>query len=417
MATAFWKWARNTRSSICEQGVTLEGCSLYSFAMASRCLPFLLVLCATLSIALPDSPKSFDEIAKQAEAARSADRIPDAINLYTEGVRLRPQWSEGWWSLATLLYDQDRFPEAKGAFQKLAAISPKPGVAYSFLGLCEYETRENDQALAHFRAWARAGWPGTRQSIDVSVFHFALLLTRDGEFVQSLYLLATEAAKMGETPASAEAMGLASLRMRNIPEDYAPESREMVWLAGQAAVYAAQSSPEFGRADEYADRLAARYPEQPEVHLFRGTLFAVENRASDAEREYRRALQISPELVPALLAMAEIDLDKNEIGEADTFARKSIELAPKDPEAHHVLGRVLMTKNENAASATELEIARKLAPDSALVHSHLAIVYSRLGRAQEAKAEAATFLRLKNKEGVLAPPEERLKPGGTGKAK
>lgn len=385
--------------------------------MGLRCLPLLILFLATSGAAVADSPKTFDEIARQAEAARSADHIRDAIDLYTQGVHLRPQWSEGWWSLATLLYDQDRFPEAKTAFQRFAAISPKPGVAYSFLGLCEYETREYDRALSHFRAWARAGWPGTRQSIDVSVFHFALLLTRDGEFVQALYLLATEAAKIGETAALAEAMGLASLRMRNVPEDYASEARERVWLAGEAAVYAAQTNPQFDRADDFVGRLVSHYAEQPEVHCFRGTLFTMQDRASDAEHEYREALKISPEFLPAMMALAQVDLDKNELQEAEALAQRSVELASKDPEAHHVLGRVLMTKNENAASAKELEIAEKLAPDSALVHSQLAIVYSRLGRTQESKNEAATFLRLKNKEGVLAPPEERLKPSGTGKTK
>src|SRR4051794_15359404 len=122
-------------------------------AMGLRCLPFFLLALATASVALPDSPKAFDEIAKEADAARCADRIPDAINLYTEGLHLRPRWSDGWWSLATLLYDQDRFPEAKTAFQRFAATSPKPGVAYSFLGLCEYETHEYDRALADFRTW------------------------------------------------------------------------------------------------------------------------------------------------------------------------------------------------------------------------------------------------------------------------
>lgn len=385
--------------------------------MGLRCLPLLILILATSSAAVSESKKTFEEIAKQADAARSADRVRDAIDLYAQGVHLRPQWSEGWWSLATLLYDQDRFPEAKTAFQRFAAISPKPGVAYSFLGLCEYETRDYDLALSHFRAWARAGWPGSRQSIDVSVFHFALLLTRDGEFVQALYLLATEAAKVGEAPALAEAMGLASLRMRNLPEDYAPEARERVWLAGEAAVYAAQTNPQFDRANDFAGRLASHYGDQPEVHYFRGTLFTMQDRPGDAEHEYRAALRISPDFVPALLAMAEFDLNRHEISEAETFARKSVELAPKNPEAHHVLGRVLMTKDDNAASAKELEIAEKLAPDSALVHSQLAIVYSKLGYTQESKKEAATFLRLKNKEGVLAPPEERLKPSGTGKAK
>jgi hypothetical protein len=36
------------------------------------------------------------------------------------------------------------------------------------------------------------------------------------------------------------------------------------------------------------------------------------------------------------------------------------------------------------------------------------MVYSKLGRAQEAKAESDAFLALKNKEDVMAPPQEKL---------
>jgi len=377
----------------------------------------LVLLLATSGLASSHPQESFEQITKQADAARSADRIRDAIDLYTQGVRLRPQWTEGWWSLGTLLYDQDRFPEAKTAFQRFAASAPKPGAAYSFLGLCEYETHDYERALSHFRAWARAGWPGSPQSIDVSVFHFALLLTRDGKFVQALYLLATEAEKIGPDPALAEAMGLASLRIRDLPGNYAPEKREMVWLAGEAALYSAQSPPGFDRSDEYADRLALRYPKEPEVHYLRGTIFTGQRKTPDAEREYRQELQISPEHVPAMLALAGIDLDKNDVAEAETLARKAVDLAPKDSEAHQVFGRVLMAEGQNAVSAGELEIAKGLAPDSALVRSHLAIVYSRLGRMQEAKAESAAFLRLKGKEGVLAPPQEKLNAGTSEKTR
>ena len=399
---------RSTRSRNNLQGVTRTTHPLYSFLMVLRRHFLVLLLLATSGLAASRPQESFERIAQQADAARSADRIRDAIDLYAQAVHVRPQWTEGWWSLATLLYDQDRFPEAKTAFQRFAATAPKPGAAYSFLGLCEYETHDYHHALSHFRAWARAGWPGSPQSIDVSVFHFALLLTLDGEFVRALYLLATEAAKMGETPALVEAMGLASLRMRNLPEDYPPEKREMVWLAGEAAIYAAQSPPGFDRSNEYSDRLVVRYPEEPEVHYFRGTMYAAQGNAAGAEREYRRELRISPEHVPATVALAGIDLDKNDVTEAEYLARKAVDLAPKDSEAHQVFGRVLMVKGENATSARELEIAKQLAPDSALVRSHLAMVYSRLGRTQEAKVEAAAFLQLKSKEGVLAPPQEKL---------
>lgn len=378
---------------------------MYIFSMPVGISVLLLLLVAIPS----DASTSFEQIAKQADAARSGEHLNDAIHLYRQALRLRPSWADGWWSLGSVLYDQDRFPEAEDAFRHLVALTPKRGPAYAFLGLCEYETRDYDRALAHFRAWATGGWSGTPQLIDVAVFRFALLLTRDGQFVQALYLLATEASKLGENPSLAEGMGLASLRMRNLPEDYVPEKREMVWLAGEAAVHAARSGDELVRADEFAARLELRYPQQPDVHYFRGTLFTFEGKPSEAEREYRAELQISPQHVPAMIALAGMDLDNSNLSEATSLAAQAARLGPQEAEAHHVLGRVLMASGQLTACAGELEIAKKLAPDSALVRSHLAMVYSRMGRTQAAKTEAAAFLALKKKQGVLAPPEEKLR--------
>ena len=360
--------------------------------------------------------KSFNQIAKDAEIARINNRAGDALRLYNAGLRMRPGWSEGWWDFATLLYDQDRFSEAQKAFQRFIALTPKRGPAYAFLGLCEYETQDYDSALRHFRAWASSGWAGTPELLDVSVFHFALLLTRDGEFVRALYLFAPEAAKAGNDPTLAEAMGLAALRMPNLPEDYDPRKREMVWLAGEAAVYEAQQPHDFSRAEEYAARLVSRYSQEPEAHYFRGTLFSLENKNDAAEQEYRQVLQRSPQHVPALIALAAIDLDKNELAEATQFARQSVEREPHNAEAHHVLGRVLMASRQFEASAKELEAARQLAPDSPLVRSHLAMVYNQLGRSEQAKQELAVFLRLKNQEGILSPPDERLRSRASEKA-
>jgi tetratricopeptide (TPR) repeat protein len=354
---------------------------------------------------------SFDQISQQADAARAADHLNEAIRLYREGVRLHPAWREGWWSLGSLFYDQDRFPEADTAFQRFVSLTPKPGPANAFLGLCEYETRHYDSALRHFRVWASEGWAGTTQLIDVSVFHFALLLTREGKFVEALFLLSTEAAKLGNTPALSEAMGLASLRMRNLPEDYSAQRREMVWLAGEAALYAADSQRDFARADEFAGRLESRYGETPEVHYLRGNLFTFENKNADAEREFREELRLSPQHVPAMLGIATIQLASDQVAAAASMVRRATEIEPNNPETHHLLGRVLIETGNFQESAKELELAKHLAPDSALIRSHLAIAYSRLGRAEEAKAEAAAFLSLKEKEGVLAPPGKKVRHG------
>ena len=374
-------------------------------------MPSLLpVLLIALSLAAPAAsvPASFETIAKGAEVARSQNRVQDAIRLYREGTRLRPSWTDGWRYLGSLLYDQDRFSEATVAFQRLLASTAHRGPAHAFLGLCEYQTGKYDDALAQLRAWADAGWQGTAQLRDVAVFHFALLLTRDGKFVESLYLMATLASRLGDNPELSEAMGLASLRMRNLPGNYPPDRRERIWLAGKAALYAAQSPADFERADEFAARLESRYPAQPEVHFFRATLYGFEGKKVEAEREYREELNTSPNHVPSLVALATIDLQRAEVAEAGNLARQAAGADPKNAEAHHLLGRVFLANGDLRASASELETAKQLAPDSPGVRSHLAMVYTKLGRTQEAKAESAAFLALKNKEEVMASPKEKL---------
>jgi tetratricopeptide (TPR) repeat protein len=372
--------------------------------------PLFSVLAISFSLAASAAtvPDRFETIAKQADTARSQDRVPEAIRLYREGTKLRPSWYDGWWYLGSLLYDQDRFSEAGAAFQHLLASTPHRGPAHAFLGLCEYESGRYDDALAQFRAWAGAGWAGTRELRDVAEYHFALLLTRNGRFVESLFLIAPLAQRLGDDPEIVEAMGLASLRMRYLPENYPPEQREPIWLAGKAALYAAQSPKDFERADEYASRLESRYGTQPEIHYFRGTLCGFEGKKAEAEREYREELKISPNHTPALVALGEFDLEKNDLAEAGDLSRRAVAVDPNDAEAHHLLGRVFLANGDLHAAVAELEKAKQLAPENPLVRSHLAMVYMKLGRVQEAKAESAAFLVLKSKEDVLAPPNVKL---------
>ena len=371
--------------------------------------PFFLILTISFSLAASAAtvPDRFETISRQADSARTQDHLREAIRLYREGTALRPGWVDGWWYLGTLLYDQDRFGEASTAFQHVTATAHR-GPAYAFLGLCDYQTGQYDEALRQFRAWATAGWAGTPEFRDVAVFHFALLLNRDGRFVESLYLLASEVPRLGDLPELTEAMGLASLRMRYLPENYPPELRERIWLAGKAALFAAEEPKNFTRANEFASRLERRYPGQPEVHYFRGTIFAFEGKSADAEREYREELKISPHHAPAMVALAEIDLDKADGTEAGELAQKVIDADPANAEAHHLLGRVLLDKGDLNASLKQLQTAKQLAPDMPAVRVHLAMVYSRLGRMQEAKAESAAYLVLKSKEDVLAPAKAKL---------
>src|SRR5881227_2283421 len=51
--------------------------------------------------ASPQARQEFEQVSAQAAAAREGDRVEEAIGLYRRGVALRPDWTEGWWYLAT----------------------------------------------------------------------------------------------------------------------------------------------------------------------------------------------------------------------------------------------------------------------------------------------------------------------------
>ena len=377
------------------------------------CLAVLAVLmdlvCPAFSAAAHPLPPRVQDIARQAEQAQVSDHLSGAISLYQKGLRLDPKWDQGWWSLASILYDQDRFPEAKGAFLQFVTLSSNPGPGYAFLALCEYETKEYDQSLQHFRKWANQGWTGSSQLLDVAVFHFALLLNREGRFVLALYFLSSEVQKNYSGPGLIEAMGLASLRMHNVPEDYSPQQREAVWLAGEAAFYAASHVPDFLRANEYAQRLALHYDQLANVHYFVGTLRKSQSDYAGAATEYQRELQLSPNDAGAMVELARLAADDNRIEEAARLAKRASEVDPKSPDAHTVYGGILLKFGSAEEGVRELENAKKLAPDSASVRFQLAAAYRKLHRTEDADRETRAFNLLKDKQEVIASPQEKLK--------
>ena len=365
---------------------------------------FYLFLAATQGSPVEPTGSSFETTAKQAEQAKAANRLSEAVMLYSKGVRLRPSWSEGWWSLASVLYEQDRFEEAQVAFNRFVKLAPKPGPAFAFLALCEYEGKEYESSLRHFEMWSQNGAPGSDALIDVAGYHWALILTKYGRFQEALYLFAAKTKKLGGSPDLAEAMGLASLRMASLPIDYPQEERELVWLAGKAAQYAALDDRK--RSNEYGGRLGARYPQTANVHYFLGTLLGFQSKTAEAGKQFEEELKISPQHAPAMTELAMVHLRLFEPNQAWPLAARAVELDPKNPRARYALGKSLLDMEQTAESIPVLVEAERLAPRSALIRAALAKAYRLTGQREAAKREVAAFLALKDKEETLDPMPE-----------
>ena len=111
-------------------------------------LLFLLLFAETQKSPSSAASQGFAQVSKEAAQAREQERLVEAVKLYREAVRLRPDWKEGWWYLGTMFYDQDRYDEARVALRRFTVLDPKVAAAWAFLGLCEFEGKAYDEALA-----------------------------------------------------------------------------------------------------------------------------------------------------------------------------------------------------------------------------------------------------------------------------
>lgn len=360
-------------------------------AAGAICLAFLGLLAANQK---PPAavPGAFDRVSKQATEAREQNRIQDAIGLYRQALKLRPSWPEGWWFLGELLYDRDKYPEARDALRRLVSLDPKSGPGFGLLGLCEYETKEYGRALDHINTGRRLGLGEDPQARRVVLYHAMVLLTRFQQYESALQVLEKVLRAGGAGPGVTEAAGLAGLRLPILPEDLPPSDKDLVEQAGRAVCAVAAKQP--AEAQKYFAELLANYPNAPNVHYLYGT-FLLAGDADAGLREFQKELELNPKHSAALANLALEYEQRDDPGKAIPYAQRAVEADPQFFAAHAVLGRLLTNAGQVEKGIKELEIARQQAPDSYQVHFSLAAAYALADRKDDAARERAEFVRLK----------------------
>ncbi|MCA1601789.1 MAG: tetratricopeptide repeat protein [Acidobacteria bacterium] len=294
------------------------------------------------------STKRFDQVAAQAEQARSTNRIKEAIDLYRKALSLRPRWAEGWWYLGTLLYERDAWADACQAFKAAANLNPKVGTTWVMLGLSEFKLDRHDDALKHIQRGRRLGAGAEPQLRYVMLYHEGLLLLGKGEFEQAQEPLSLLSYQGVENEGLITALGLSVLRIR-FSELLAGDStlREVVRRAGWAEHLAAQKK--FGDALSEYDRLATDFPNAQGVQSAYGHFLIVSNEDEKAIAAFKREIENSPNHLPARLWIADTKLRLKEAAGGLPYAEEAVKLSPNDPRGHLLLGLLLLdTRNPPA---------------------------------------------------------------------
>ena len=341
------------------------------------------------------APPTFATLSQQAEAARDSKQLDRALVLYQRALKLKPDWDDGLWNLGSIAYDLDRYAECAPAFRRLATLKPDSAPAWTMSGLCEYKLRRYDAAVASLSEAERLKFEGPPELSRAGRLHLALVLTKTGSFERAITVLTELTLVHKKSPEAVVAAGIAGLRQAWLPLEVPEASRELVFQLGDAMTAAMER--DYKEATQKFEATLQEYPREANVHFRFGAFLNIQDSARGVE-EIRKAVELAPDHVPALVGLTVMCLKREEFDSALEYGERAVKAGPGDFSTHLALGRALLAKEDAARAAAELEAAVKIAPAIAEAHFSLASAYSRMGRKEESGRELAEFKRLEHLE-------------------
>jgi tetratricopeptide (TPR) repeat protein len=335
---------------------------------------------------------NFAALSKRAAEARDADRLEEAVALYTRALALQPKWAEGWWSLGTIEYDQDHYAKAALDFRKLLALQPENGTAHAMFGLCEFELGHEALALQHIQKGKNIGLTKEGGLWNVVLYHEGILLQREGRLEAAQETLDDLCLRGSQTDEVANVLGMTMLRLTTkTPPPPGSRDADVVVRIGRAECLVGQKKYDEARlAFEDAVKENTDYPN---IHYAYGlSLMELRDVAGSVE-QFKQEIKNHPDNVLARLRIAAV-LYKDDSAAGIPYAEEAIKLDPALGFAHYLLGLLLLDTGNYEGALPELEIAQKSFPQEAKLYFALARVYSHAGRKQDASHAQSTFERL-----------------------
>jgi len=353
-----------------------------------------LFLCTTFAATAqtPSGSTNFDSLSKQANEAREADRLDDAVRLYKKALALQPKWVEGWWALGTLEYDRNNYSAAASAFRRLLPLAPKDGAAHAMLGLSEFELGQEAAALRDIQEGRRLGMSNNQQLHQVALYHEGLLLLRASRFKSAQETFGMLCKERVDSTELMDGMGMAVMRIapQNTPPPDSPGAT-VVRRAGLGACFATQRK--FDDAFATYNALLAEYPDYPNLHYAVGLGYVEANNVPEAVDQFKQELQRNPDNYAARLEIA-TTLYKVDSNTALEFALEVVRQKPDLPFPHYLVGLLYLDLGDQAKAIPELEIAAKSLKQDPRVYFALSTAYSRAGRKQDAATARAMYEKL-----------------------
>jgi tetratricopeptide (TPR) repeat protein len=333
----------------------------------------------------------FESLASRATEARNQQNFPLAIELYSEAVKVNPDWAEGWFYTGLLQYSSNGFPAAIDAFNHFLQLQPDSAPALALRGLSEFETGAYDNALRDLEQGVKKGAADEPRNEQVIRFHLAELLARAGRFEEAVAQYDFFVAHHIKDSDLLVGLGLAGLRRQDLPRDVPQENRQFLEAVGSAGY--AYLTDDYDSASKQFNELFTRYPTTPNLYFFYGSLL-YKDIPMLAIEQFRAEVAHFPGNIYVRGLLAFTLTIQGRYAEARPEAEIALAAAPDLEMAQVALGRALADTGDVKRTTELLNKVLQKDPQNLEAHMGLADVYSRAGRREDAYRERMVCLSL-----------------------
>jgi tetratricopeptide (TPR) repeat protein len=378
--------------------------------------PVFLLMCSITGTRLVAQGSNWPEIQRRYKLAMEAlqsgqDSV--AEKEFREILRLDPKNASACANLGMIAFRHGDYTHASTEFRTAINFQPSLWNAVAFLGMSELRLGNNDEA----KPWLESAFEHVRDpdlrtqvSMDlITLYHASNQPTRAVDVLRAVGQAASD------DPATLYLAyrtysDLAAQQLSRLAQ-VAPESTQMHQILAQALA----SQDDFQGAIAQYRRALELDPQLPGGHFEIGQLALQESTAEPArqiaEKEFRTALSADPKNAECLYMLGEIQWLRSQPQEAFAFYKQALALRPAFVDAHIAVGKALTTLGQTNAAVQELLEAVRLDPQSEVAHYRLSEVYRRLGRMQDAERELAAFRELRDSHAPLRALYQQIQEG------
>lgn len=148
---------------------------------------------------------------------------------------------------------------------------------------------------------------------------------------------------------------------------------------------------------EYRKALEVK-PELQTVHFAIGNIYWRLGRNDEALAELTEELKINPANPQAHYECGDVLLSENKLDEAEKHFAAALKYSPEMTEAHLAMERIAAARGDTNGAIAHLKKAAELRPASSTPHYRLWLLYRKMGRTADAERERAEFEKLRQNE-------------------